>query len=55
MRDQTKRRDWGIAIDLVLLLGILLIAVGLYLFDFRLAIVWAGMLLVMLTALLARR
>lgn len=54
MSDQPKQ-DWGIVIDLVLLLGVVLIAVGLYLLDYRLAIVWAGMLLVMLTALLARR
>lgn len=54
MSNQPKR-DWGVVIDLLLLLGVVLIAVGLYLLDFRLAIVWAGMLLVMLTALLARR
>lgn len=54
MSDQPKR-DWGVVIDLLLLLGVVLIAVGLYLLDYRLVIVWVGMVLVMLTALLARR
>lgn len=55
MSEQPGKRDLGIIIDLVFVLGLLVVGVGLWLIDARLVVVLGGLVLMMLAVVVARR